>query len=78
MKRFLIPLVILILLVAGAFWFYRSSRPWTAFGPDAQSIGKYHTIEECQRAVGKTGGWCGKECKDDGVECAPLVPVPKQ
>jgi hypothetical protein len=82
MKRLLIRFAILILLVVAVFWAYPSSKPWAAFGSDAQFIAKYYALEKCQREAGKTGGWCGKNCKDYGNEfttdCHPLVRVPQK
>jgi len=58
MKRLFTSLAILILLCS-----CQSSRPWTGFGPDAEVTGRYRTIEECQRVVGKTAAGAGKTAK---------------
>jgi hypothetical protein len=46
------------------------------------SVHLYRSLELCTKDIQKTGGWCGKNCRDYGrnniADCKPLVKIEKK
>ena len=80
--RLLFGIAILAVL-AGASGWWLFAESWTGIKPDGDKtvrIGTYRSLEACRSDVEKTGGWCGKGCKDYSgaiAGCSPDLPIPK-
>jgi hypothetical protein len=75
--------IAIFVVAAGASGWWLFAESWTGIKPDGDKIvgiGTYRSLDACRSDVEKTGGWCGKGCKDYGgaiAGCNPDLPIPK-
>ena len=81
--KVVVPLAIVAFIIICGIYLLESML-WTGMRLEnghSLRVGKYPSLERCQREVEKTGGWCGKGCRDYGsagvADCDPLVAVPQ-
>jgi hypothetical protein len=80
----MVGILISLALICALSWFLLAKNWEGIIYQNGKSIdiGNYHSLEECRADVEKTGGWCGKNCKDYGggsiANCDPNLPIPKK